>query len=77
VNIKWASSNRFLSLVCPVFQTRSLEAPEAAATAQLLDGHAGFSLFEKADDLFIGKPRDLHIRDSPEFTDYLPIPWYG
>ncbi len=50
---------------------------KAAATAKFLDGHASFSLLQESDDLLIGKSCGLNIRNSPEFTDLLLLPWYG
>ena len=50
---------------------------KAARAANVLDGHARFSLFEESDDLLIGKSCGLHTRHSPKLADFVPSIWYG
>jgi hypothetical protein len=44
----------------------------AARAVKFLDGHARVSLFEKADDLLIGKSGLFHSRYSPKLADFVP-----
>jgi hypothetical protein len=50
---------------------------KATGPARLLDGHARVSLFEKTNDLLIGKSGLFHSRYSPKLADFIPSIWYG
>ncbi|PUE58532.1 hypothetical protein B9Z44_02295 [Limnohabitans curvus] len=50
---------------------------KAARAANVLDGHACFSLLEESDDLLVGKSCGLHIRHSPKLANLVPSIWYG
>lgn len=45
---------------------------KAVRAAKLFGGHARVSLFVKAEDLLIGKPRLFHGRYSPKVVDFVP-----
>jgi hypothetical protein len=50
---------------------------KATGAAKFLDGNARVSLFEEANDLFIGKSGLFHSRYSPKLADFIPSLWYG
>ncbi len=50
---------------------------KATRAANVLDGHARFSLLEESDDLLVGKSCGLHTRHSPKLADFVPSIWYG